>query len=290
MGDDGEPIGGVLDADALRTFAAVCDTGSFRAAAAVVHRSPAAVSARIAGLEDRLGRPVFDRVGRRVRLNEDGAALLRHARRILSLHTEALAQFARDDLMGTVRFGAPDDYGTRWLPAILRRLIDRHPAVEVEVVLGPSSAVLDAVGRGDLDVGLVTVADDRGAPGEVVHREPLVWVGAASGSAAHAAVVPVALAGATCAWRMAAVAALAEAERRHRIALTCEHSAGQVAAVRADLAVAPLPASMIEADLERVPEGVLPPLPDYAIRLVARPGHGAPATALVECVRHAVGG
>lgn len=136
------PRSKALDADALRTFVAVCETGSFRSAQDIVHRSPAAISGRIAKLERQIGRPLFDRHGRSVQINEDGKALLSYARRMLSLNGEIAARFGTHQTAGRVRFGAPDDYGTRWLPAILKTFARTYPAIEVSVVLGPSSEIL----------------------------------------------------------------------------------------------------------------------------------------------------
>ena len=276
-----------FDADALRTFVAVCERGSFRAAAQAVHRSPAAISGRIAKLEERLGRRVFEREGRRVRLNSDGEALLAYARRMLALNEEIRARFAASGTRGHVRFGAPDDYGTRWLPKILKVFARTHPAVRVDVTLATSTAVRDGIEGGTVDVGLVTLGEDEGR-GDVVHREPLVWAGAASGSAAFSSELPLAVASETCAWRRAAVDACARAGRPFRIALTSEHSAGQIAALRADLAVAPLPESAIEHGLERVLPDVLPPLPDYSVRLLVRADADAAVRALAEGIAASV--
>lgn len=278
-----------LDSDALRTFVAVCETGSFRSAQAIVHRSPAAISGRIAKLEGQIGRLLFDRQGRRVHLNDDGKALLSYARRLLSLNGEIAARFGIRATAGTVRFGAPDDYGTRWLPAILRNFSRTYPAIEVSVVLGPSSEIFTQVENEKLDVALVTFAgNDPRATGITVHQERLLWIGAASGSAAHQNPIPLALADDTCAWRQAAIEACDRAGRPFRVALSSEHSAGQVAAVLADFAVAPLPETTLKEGLEEIGPDVLPALPDYTVRLVARPNADPAVGALAESVRVAL--
>lgn len=278
-----------LDSDALRTFVAVCETGSFRSAQAIVHRSPAAISGRIAKLERQIGRLLFDRQGRSVHLNDDGKALLSYARRLLSLNGEIAARFGTRQTAGRVRFGTPDDYGTRWLPAILRNFSRTYPAIEVSVVLGPSSEIFTQLESEKLDVGLVTFAgDDPRATGTTVHKERLLWIGAPSGSAAHQTPIPLALADDTCAWRQAAIEACDRADRPFRVALTSEHSAGQVAAVLADFAVAPLPETMLGSGLEEIGHDILPALPDYTVRLVARPNAEAAVVAMAESVRSAL--
>ncbi|MEO0402386.1 MAG: LysR substrate-binding domain-containing protein [Pseudomonadota bacterium] len=280
-----------LDSNALRTFVAVCESGSFRSAQSVVHRSPAAISGRIAKLERQIGRPLFARHGRSVHINEDGKALLSYARRILSLNAEIAARFGTQQTVGRVRFGASDDYGTRWLPAILRTFARTYPAIEVSVVLGPSSEIMAQIEAETLDVGLVTLARaDAQTLGTVVHKECLLWVGAASGSAAYQTPVPLALADETCAWRQMAIEACARVDRPFRIALTSEHSVGQVAALAADFAVAPLPQSMLGPGLEAIGPDVLPALPDYTVRLVTRPNSEPAVDALEQSVRAALAG
>jgi DNA-binding transcriptional LysR family regulator len=111
----------LLDIDQLRTFVAISDTGSFTKAADIVHKTQSAVSMQMKRLEERLGRPVFERDGRASRLSEDGERLLDYARRIVRLNSECVASFNEADLTGRVRLGLPDDYAECYLPEILAR-------------------------------------------------------------------------------------------------------------------------------------------------------------------------
>ena len=61
----------------LRAFAAIVDAGGFARAAERVHLSQPALSRQIHALEDELGVPLFDRIGRRVQLTSEGEDLLR---------------------------------------------------------------------------------------------------------------------------------------------------------------------------------------------------------------------
>ena len=221
-----------------------------------------------------------------MQLTPDGEALLGYARRMLAVNEEAMARFRSPAVEGRVAFGAPDDYGTRWLPAILARFACRCPAVEVDATLAGSAKVLEGLGRGEIDVALVTctAADLDDPDTDLVHTEQLVWMGAAGGRARDERPLPLALADSSCAWRRVATDALLDgADIPYRVAFVSEHSAGQIAALEADLAVAPLPASLMRAGLERI--DALPRLPVYHVRLVVRDGAGAAARALAEAVR-----
>ena len=90
----------LLDIDQLRTFVAIADTGSFTRAAEIVHKTQSAVSMQMKRLEERLGKPVFEREGRASKLTEDGERLLDYARRMLRLNSECVASFADAELAG----------------------------------------------------------------------------------------------------------------------------------------------------------------------------------------------
>lgn len=278
----------MLDNDLLRTFVAIAETGSFRAAAKRVYRTPSAVSMQIKKLEETLGRPLFLRDGRRVTITADGEILLGYSRRMLKLNDEALARFIAPTIEGCVRLGAPDDFGTRFLPNILSRFAAVHGAVDIEVLLEPSLQLLQRLEDGSLDLTLITTShgDKGGQPGEVMFAEPLVWVGLKGGIAWEREPLPLALATHGCAWRQSALDTLDRMGKTYRIAYGSPHCAGQQAALLADLAIAPFPASLVEPPYRRlgINEG-LPKLDNYDLRLVQRPDLGPAGEALATQVK-----
>ena len=278
----------ILDTELLRTFVAIAETGSFRAAAKRVYRTPSAVSMQIKKLEDTLGRSLFLREGRHVTMTADGETLLGYGRRMLNLNDEAVARFVTPAVEGCVRLGAPDDFGTRFLPNILTRFAAVHAAVDVEVRLEPSETLLERLDEGGLDLTLITA--NRGETpkrnGEVLFTEALVWTGLRGGIAWERKPLPLALATHGCPWRHAALTALDRAGKAYRIAYGSPHCAGQQAAMLADLAIAPFPASLIEPPFRRLGVGEgLPSLPDYQILLVERADLGPAGEALAAEVR-----
>jgi len=66
----------LLDNEVLKTFVAIAECGTFTAAAKVVHRTPSALSMQIKQLERTLGKSLFVREPRQVRLTNDGEVLL----------------------------------------------------------------------------------------------------------------------------------------------------------------------------------------------------------------------
>ncbi|EXF46204.1 transcriptional regulator [Pseudomonas sp. BAY1663] len=277
----------LLESDVLRTFVAIAESGSFTRAAGQIHRTTSAVSMQIKRLEETLGRPLFVREARQVRLTPAGETLLGYARRLLRLNGEAVAHFLHPALHGRVRFGTPGDIGTRILPGLLALFACSHPAVEVDVSVGRSVEMIERIDAGELDLALVSVGnlgqdDSRGEP---IHSEPLVWAGRAGGVAALRSPLPLALASPDCAWRRQALDALDRIGRDYRIAYSSEQAAGQEAAMIADLAIAPYPQSLLRPPLQRLDgQFGLPELGEYRIKLLRGSRRSEPVEVLAEHV------
>jgi len=278
----------LLDLDLLRTLVAIAETGNFSAAGAEVGRTPSAVSMQVKKMEETLGKPVFIRDSRSVRLTADGEALLAHARKMLALNREVMARFITPDVAGEVRLGAPDDVAERFLPAMLRRFAESHPGIIVNVVVDGSTELMEMVRAGRLDMALITCeAGFRGDdPAEVVYREGLVWAGLKGGCAADRAPLPVSVWEDGCVWRKAGLEGLEAQGRDWRIAFQSAHISGQRAAILADLAVAPIPVSSLGGDIvEARSEQPLPKLPSYALGLYMGAEPSAPVTAAADHLR-----
>jgi DNA-binding transcriptional LysR family regulator len=258
----------LLDIDQLRTFVAIADTGSFTRAGEIVHKTQSAVSMQMKRLEERVGRPVFERDGRGSKLTEDGERLLDYARRIVRLNAECLASFDDADLTGRVRLGIPDDYADRYLPEILARFSRANPRAEVTVMCEPTPHLLDRIDHGDLDLAIITHLDRRG-PSEIVRVEQLLWVSSARHGTHEETNVPLALGRANCEWRQSATEALERAGRPYRILFVSWHSTAVVAVVQAGLAVSVLPESAIRSGMRILgPSDGFPALPSCKIGLV----------------------
>lgn len=97
-----------MELSQLAYFRAVARTEHFTRAAEELHITQPSLSKAIANLEGELGVPLFDREGKRVRLNPYGAAFLERVEQILSLTDEAVF-FIRDmkeGERGHVRIGS----------------------------------------------------------------------------------------------------------------------------------------------------------------------------------------
>ncbi|WP_157016915.1 LysR substrate-binding domain-containing protein [Mesorhizobium xinjiangense] len=273
-----------LDLDQLQTFIAISDTGSFTRAAGEVHRTQSAVSMQMRRLEERIGKPLFEKNGRTNRLSEEGEKLLSYARRIMRLNRETLAAFDDQRLEGHIRIGTPDDYADRFLPEIMARFSRSNPRVELTVICEPTVNLVDLIRRNQLDIALITHDEDKGAC-EIVRREPLLWVASQAHCVHEEEVLPLAVGRPTCLWRRAAIDLLDQMEREYKILCTSFSATVINAAVLSGLAVSILPECALRPGMRVLGEADgFGALPDCRIGLLR--GHTSQPDVVDALARH----
>lgn len=276
-----------IDPDLLRSFVLIAEGGSFTRAASAVGRTQSAVSMQIRRLEETLGQPLLLRGPRGVETTPHGAWLLDRARRLLAMHDEIVTTFRTPAVSGTVRLGTPDDYALRWLPGILARFAEVHPAVEVEVTCAPSNELVQRLEDDEIDLTLLSGGNERpGMLGQPLWRAGLRWIGSTQHATHRRSPIPLATAQPRCVWHRAAVKALDEAGLPWRVAYTSTSQAGTLAPALAGLAVTiglpgPLPSGLRFLGAE---DG-MPSLPDFAILLFTGAGSSPVVETLAEAIR-----
>jgi DNA-binding transcriptional LysR family regulator len=152
------------DLELLTVFAVVIRERSFTRAARALGVSQPSVSARIQRLEAQLREPLFQRIGRGVRLTPTGEALRPLAERALATAQES------DDLIagiaglthGRIRGAASTTIAGYILPALLARFARERPGVEIDIRAGNTAHVAAAIDRGLAAWGLVEGPVDSG--------------------------------------------------------------------------------------------------------------------------------
>lgn len=281
----------LLDLDVLKTFVAISETGNFTTAAEAVFRTPSAVSMQIKKLEEQLGCSMFRRDARSVTLTHQGEILLGYAKQMLGLNSEVVSRFLLPEMSGVVRLGAPDDIGELMLPSILAHFAGIYPTLAVDVTIDSSMALRRAVEENRLDLTLFNFVDGLKAHShERVMTEQLVWVGKRNGGAHQKDPLPISVWNEGCLWRKRAIEELVKSGREFRIAYYCGHYMGQLAAIRADIAVAPLARFLVSDDMVVLGEkDGFPDLGTYDIGIVVREGAEAPVLAVADFVRASLG-
>jgi DNA-binding transcriptional LysR family regulator len=148
-----------MDSQELSAFLEVAASGSFSTAAERLHLTQPAVSKRIAALENRLKRPLFDRIGRRVTLTDAGNTLLPYARRVLQEIEDGRRALSRlsVEIVGRLSIGTSHHIGLHRLPPVLKAYTQRFPDVDLDIHFMDSEDACEAVLAGSLELGIVTL-------------------------------------------------------------------------------------------------------------------------------------
>jgi LysR family hydrogen peroxide-inducible transcriptional activator len=155
----------------LRYFVAVAELGHFTRAAERCLVAQPSLSQQISKLEAELGKPLFDRLGRVVRLTDAGRTLYEQAVAILASVEEAKRQVAdgSGEQAGVVSVGAIPTVAPFLLPAVASAFQRRWHGSRCIIFEDLTAHVIENCLRGELDVGILAlpVSDPR------LHVEPL---------------------------------------------------------------------------------------------------------------------
>lgn len=259
-----------LDMELLRTFVAITEFSSFAAAADRVHRTQSAVTQQMQRLESQLGFAVFQKTGRNKLLTAQGAKLLEYAERILALNDEAISMLDMDDVTGSLRIGAPNDIAETILPSLLSRFAKIYPQLRMEIHVGRSPFLMQALRRGEIDLTVSTRKSDA-HPCIILRTSPTVWL--CSSDYIHNPANPVKLvvADEPSMFREIALQALDQAKIPYRISYVAPTLVGIKAALRAGLGITARSIEMISPELRVLGESDgFPRLPDVNFFLYLR--------------------
>lgn len=140
----------------LRLFLLVAERGSITHGAELAGLALASASARIKGMEERLGAPLLERRRRGVVPTAAGQALLHHARAVqnqIEAMTGDLAAYATG-LRARVRLMANTAATAELLREILPTFLVAHPGIDIELDERPSHEIAQAVASGAADLGI----------------------------------------------------------------------------------------------------------------------------------------
>jgi len=143
----------------LRYFAALAHHRHFGRAADACAISQPALSLQIKDLEDLLGAPLVERDHRQIRLTSLGEAFASRARDILRSVDELadLARASSQSLAGDLRIGMIPTVAPYLLPAVIRRLGDLFPAVDLRPREAVTQKLIEDLTNGRLDVAIVAL-------------------------------------------------------------------------------------------------------------------------------------
>ena len=153
----------------LRYFAKVAELGNVTRAAAACFVSQPSLSQQLTKLERELGQPLFDRLGRGVRLTEAGRLFRRYCVQILSLAEDARTRVADDPDSGRVVLAAIPTVAPYYLPGVLTRFAKAAPRVRIEILEDTTANIVRQLAEGEVEMAIVALP----VPAEHVHTQPL---------------------------------------------------------------------------------------------------------------------
>jgi DNA-binding transcriptional LysR family regulator len=141
----------------LQIFLAVAQTGSTSGAAEVVVLSQSASSAALLELESALQTKLFDRVGKRLLINDNGRLLMPQARQMLDAASTIERQFGalEGDSLEGLRIGASSTIGIYLLPTMLAAASTDETKLFPQVSIANTADIASTVENFEIDLGLV---------------------------------------------------------------------------------------------------------------------------------------
>jgi DNA-binding transcriptional LysR family regulator len=138
----------------LEVFAAIARTDNVSRAAEALNMSQSAASSALVELERQFDCPLFDRIGKSLRLNSTGRGLLAQVEDLLAKAGE-IEGFLAGGKLGPLAVGATLTIGNYLATLIVAEYLQRHPESRVDLKVSNTRNVLDGLIRCELDVGLI---------------------------------------------------------------------------------------------------------------------------------------
>lgn len=140
----------------LEVFIAVAQAGNVTRASESLSITQSATSMALADFENQLGRKLFDRIGKRLQLNDAGRLLLPKALDAIARVADIEHMAASDDAMiGPLRIGASLTIGNYMMPGLIGRFMKAHPGAQLTLEVGNTRHVIEAIRQFQVDLGFI---------------------------------------------------------------------------------------------------------------------------------------
>ncbi len=170
---------GVLELRHLKTFKVIADVGGFTRAAEHLGYAQSTITSHIQALEEELGSPIFDRLGKKVVLTQTGKYLMPYAIEILNLHGNAKKiSTVNDEISGSLIIGATESLTVYRLPEIIHEYKKQYPHVHISLKPAICNELRNNLRNGEIDIAFL-LESERLDPDLYIEKlidEPMVLV------------------------------------------------------------------------------------------------------------------
>jgi DNA-binding transcriptional LysR family regulator len=161
-----------MDIEKLKTFYVMAKHQSFTKASEELFCSQPTVTKHIQEIENYVGCKLFDRIGKKVYLNENGKLFLEYAETVLNLTSDYLAKICEMESLnrGILSLGATGSIGVYRVPCLLKKYLSKYPNININLKVNFYYKILEYIHTNVVDFALV--ADN----GEVIENKSLIWI------------------------------------------------------------------------------------------------------------------
>lgn len=253
-----------MDIDALRSFLAFTETGSFTRAAKQICRTQSAFSAQMKKLEEEAGIGLFEKNGRNLILSEAGLQLSAQAKKLITLHDNTLNQLKQSQGKHSLRLGCPEDYNDIILPIIVAIIKDVDPRCSIHIYSETSMTLRKWLDEDKIDAAILTRQPNT-EEGYWLTSDRGVWIAAPDYQLPKKNPIPLALFQTDCKYHAAAIDGLAKKGISFQLLACCNTASAQRALVKNGLAIGAMGRLSVGNEL-RILEN-MPSLPNVDIVL-----------------------
>lgn len=139
----------------LEVFLEVARSGSLTAASNQLAMSQSAASGALKELETRFDTQLFDRVGKRLKINPSGRALQTKAEELLQRATDLESTLIKQGEFGSIKLGATMTIGNYLFVDMFTEFKQQYPHANVDLSVGNTREIVDKVLSYKVDLGLI---------------------------------------------------------------------------------------------------------------------------------------
>ncbi|PXV86676.1 DNA-binding transcriptional LysR family regulator [Lachnotalea glycerini] len=145
-----------MDLHYLEIFNAVAKYESYKKASEVLHISQPALSIQIKKLEAQIGLKLFDKIGNKIFLSENGVMLQEYTKRIFSIieDLETAIYDTQSFIGGTLNIGGSNTPGSYILPDVIGEFKKLYPSTKFSLHIGNTSEIYHLINNGTLDIAV----------------------------------------------------------------------------------------------------------------------------------------
>ncbi|MDI6603971.1 MAG: LysR family transcriptional regulator [Thermoanaerobacteraceae bacterium] len=161
-----------MDIEKLKTFCAMAKHQSFTKASEELFCSQPTVTKHIQEIENYVDCKLFDRIGKKVYLNENGKLFLEYAETVLNLTRDYLSKICEMESLnrGILSFGATGSIGVYRIPQLLKKYLSKYPNIYINLYVNFYHKILEYIHTNVIDFALI--ADN----GEIIENKSLICV------------------------------------------------------------------------------------------------------------------